>query len=72
MLAVTAFWSDGSCRVDHVSLETISVVPEAWIKKFPPYAERIDQDIKNGSLTEPGYYVFVEDETGTLLGYEKV
>ncbi len=72
MLVVTAFWSNDSFQMHYVDEDVAEVLPSAFIEAYPEGAEMVEKDIANGALNEKGVYRFIEDEKGTLLGYEKL
>jgi hypothetical protein len=72
MLAVTAFWSNDSFRLNYVSDDIAEAVPSAFIKAYPEGAAMVKKHIESRKLTKSGKYVFVTGEDGRLLGYERV
>ena len=72
MLTVSAFWSNDSFRVEEAHKDMVSIPNRAFRKAYSEGAAMVEKAIENGALSEPGSYVFIEDDKGNLLGYEKV
>jgi hypothetical protein len=72
MLGVVSYWGNDKFHVAELTPEMASIPPKAFMAAHPDGAAMVEKDIKGGALTKAGEYRFIEDESGTLLGYEQL
>lgn len=71
-LTVVAFWGNDKFHVAEATPDLASIPNRAFRAANPEGAALAEKDIANGMINEEGVYRFIEDESGTLLGYEKL
>jgi hypothetical protein len=72
MLGVVSYWGNDKFHVAEITSEMASIPPRAFRAAHPDGAAMVEKDIKAGTLAKAGEYRFIENESGTLLGYEQL